>query len=480
MHLIDLSVFVAYMIIVLGIGFYFFRKNKNVDDYYVGGRKMSSFHVGLSVVATDVGGGFSIGLGGLGFLMGLSGSWMLFTGLIGAWLSAVVLIPKAGKIAARLKLFTFPQLFEHFYSPGVALLAGIISAIGYIGFTSSQILAGAKLASASFVSLDMNTALIIMGVIAVTYTVMGGLKAVIYTDTFQWIVLMSGLIFIGIPLGYISIGGMPAIKETLSSDFLAMNNVAWQTILNWAVTIIPIWFVGMTLYQRIYSTRTVKEAQRAWYIAGIFEWPLMAFMGVILGLFARVGFENGMFGYLGFEAGSNMDAEMGLPLFLRTILPVGLMGLMMSAYFSAIMSTADSCLMAASGNVQTDILSKFFKLPNGKRSSLVISQITTLFIGLMALVLAWQMENVLELMLYSYAFMVSGLFVPVLGAFFWKRGSTMGAFWSMLTGGSTTLILTILSVKLPLDLDPNIFGITASLLVFVGLSYLFPGRKSIV
>ena len=479
MHLIDLSVFVAYMIIVLGIGFYFFRKNKNVDDYYVGGRKMSSFHVGLSVVATDVGGGFSIGLGGLGFLMGLSGSWMLFTGLIGAWLSAVVLIPKAGKIAARLKLFTFPQLFEHFYSPGVALLAGIISAIGYIGFTSSQILAGAKLASASFVSLDMNTALIIMGVIAVTYTVMGGLKAVIYTDTFQWIVLMSGLIFIGIPLGYISIGGMPAIKETLSSDFLAMNNVAWQTILNWAVTIIPIWFVGMTLYQRIYSTRTVKEAQRAWYIAGIFEWPLMAFMGVILGLFARVGFENGMFGYLGFEAGSNMDAEMGLPLFLRTILPVGLMGLMMSAYFSAIMSTADSCLMAASGNVQTDILSKFFKLPNGKRSNLVISQITTLFIGLMALTLAWHMENVLELMLYSYAFMVSGLFVPVLGAFFWKRGSTIGAFWSMLTGGSTTLILTILSVKLPLDLDPNIFGITASLLVFVGLSYLFPGRKSI-
>jgi solute:Na+ symporter, SSS family len=479
MHLIDLSVFVAYMIIVLGIGFYFFRKNKNVDDYYVGGRKMSSFHVGLSVVATDVGGGFSIGLGGLGFLMGLSGSWMLFTGLIGAWLSAVVLIPKAGKIAARLKLFTFPQLFEHFYSPGVALLAGVISAIGYIGFTSSQILAGAKLASASFVSLDMNTALIIMGVIAVTYTVMGGLKAVIYTDTFQWIVLMSGLIFIGIPLGYISIGGMPAIKETLSSDFLAMNNVAWQTILNWAVTIIPIWFVGMTLYQRIYSTRTVKEAQRAWYIAGIFEWPLMAFMGVILGLFARVGFENGMFGYLGFEAGSNMDAEMGLPLFLRTILPVGLMGLMMSAYFSAIMSTADSCLMAASGNVQTDILSKFLKLPNGKRSNLVISQITTLFIGLMALTLAWQMENVLELMLYSYAFMVSGLFIPVLGAFFWKRGSTIGAFWSMLTGGSTTLILTILSVKLPLDLDPNIFGITASLLVFVGLSYLFPGRKSI-
>ena len=70
------------------------KKNKSQEDYYVGSRKMSSLHIGLSVVATDVGGGFSIGLGGLGFLIGLSGSWMLFTGLVGAWISAIVLIPR--------------------------------------------------------------------------------------------------------------------------------------------------------------------------------------------------------------------------------------------------------------------------------------------------------------------------------------------------------------------------------------------------
>ena len=478
MHFIDILVFILYMIFVLGIGFYFLYKNKTAEDYYVGGRKMGSFHVGLSVVATDVGGGFSIGLGGLGFIMGLSGSWMLFTGLIGAWLSAVVLIPKASKIASRLKLFTFPQLFEHFYGARVALLAGIISAIGYIGFTSSQLLAGAKLASASFQNLDLNMALIIMGVIAVVYTVVGGLKAVIYTDTFQWIILMGGLILIGIPLGYNSIGGMEAIKETLSRDFLALNNVQWQTLVNWAVTIIPIWFVGMTLYQRIYSTRSAKDAQRAWFIAGIFEWPLMAFMGVVLGLFARVGFENNMFEYLGFLPGGEMDAEMGLPLLLRTILPVGLMGLMMSAYFSAIMSTADSCLMAASGNVQTDILRKLFKLPEDQKYNLRISQIITLLIGIMALVLAWQMENVLELMLYSYAFMVSGLFIPVLGAFYWKRGTAQAAFWAMLSGGSLTLLLSVLGVELPLGLDPNIFGITASLIVFIGLSLAKPVVKT--
>jgi SSS family solute:Na+ symporter len=212
MGVIDISIFIIYFAAMLGVGIYFYVKNKSVDDYYVGGRNMGSWHIGLSVVATDVGGGFSIGLGGLGFAIGIAGSWMLFTGLIGAWLSAVVLIPTVSKLSTQLKLFTFPQVFEHFYSAKVAWMAGIISAIGYIGFTSSQLLAGAKLASATFMEIDLQTALIIMGTIAVLYTGIGGLKAVIYTDTVQWIILMLGLIGIGIPFAYYEIGGIVAIK----------------------------------------------------------------------------------------------------------------------------------------------------------------------------------------------------------------------------------------------------------------------------
>lgn len=84
MHWIDLSIVVVYFAAMLFIGFWFHRKN-NTEDYFVGSREMTKWHLGLSVVATDVGGGFSIGLGGLGFVMGLSGSWILFTGLLGAW-----------------------------------------------------------------------------------------------------------------------------------------------------------------------------------------------------------------------------------------------------------------------------------------------------------------------------------------------------------------------------------------------------------
>lgn len=470
MNTIDLIIFIVYFIAMLGVGFFFFRQNKSSDDYYVGGRSMGSTHIGLSVVATDVGGGFSIGLGGLGFTIGLSGSWMLFTGLIGAMLSATWLIPRVSKLSRDLNFLTFPQLLQHFYNGRVALLAGIISAIGYIGFTSSQMLAGAKLASATFDGLSLNAALLIMGVIAVVYTVAGGLKAVIYTDTIQWAILMGGLVFIGIPMGYYAVGGMEGIRAVVGPEFLSLTNIGWATFLNWMVTIVPIWFVGMTLYQRIFACRDEKTAKRAWYLAGFFEYPVMAFMGVLLGLFARVAADQGMFAGAGFTSAAGMDEEMGLPLLLKNILPAGLMGLMLSAYFSAIMSTADSCLMAASGNVVTDIIARFYPLAGKDKQQLRFSQIATLVIGALALLLATVMQNVLELMLLSYAFMVSGLFVPVLGGLFYKNRTSNGAAWAMLLGGGTTAGLVMAGVELPFGLDANVAGLTVSALTFLILS----------
>ncbi len=461
MSWIDITIFCVSLGAMLGVGVYFMRKNTSTDDYYVGGRKLSSLHIGLSVVATDVGGGFSIGLGGLGFTMGLSGSWLLFTGLVGAWLSGVFLIPKVSELARKKEFFSFPQFLEHVFDKRVALLAGIISAVGYLGFTSSQLLAGAKLASSTFSSLSLNQALLVMGIVAVVYTVLGGLKAVIYTDTVQWIVLMAGLVLVGLPFTYVKIGGMEVIIETLDPSFLSLGSITWQRIVNWMFTIIPIWFIGMTLYQRIYAAKDTKTAQRGWLIAGLFEYPLMAFVGVILGMFARVALENGLLpGY----TASTLDAEMGLPVLLRTILPVGFLGIVLSAYFSAIMSTADSCLMAASGNILIDVLKK-----HHSKKGLRYSQVLTLIIGGVALLIALKMTSVLELMLHSYAFMVSGMFIPVLAALFTKQPNAIAALTSMIVGGITTLSLIISGIKLPLELDANIFGIGASLIAYITL-----------
>ncbi|MFT6749351.1 MAG: SSS family solute:Na+ symporter, partial [Flavobacterium sp.] len=119
---------------------------------------------------------------------------------------------------------------------------------------------------------------------------------------------------------------------------------------------------------------------------------------------------------------------------------------------------------------------KFSKKEITEKKMLQLSQIVTLLVGVFAILLASQMQNVLELMLYSYAFMVSGLFVPVIGALFWHKSNPIAAFWSMLLGGSTTIGLILSNNKLPLNyylpayLDANIFGISVSLITFILLS----------
>ena len=470
MSVFDYAIFVIYMLGILGIGFYFFNKNKNSEDYYLGGRKMSPDHVGISIVATDVGGGFTIGLGGLGFMIGLSGSWLLFTGLVGAFLTAIFILPLIKEIDKKHKLMTYPDFLRFKYNDNVALVAAIISGIGYLGFTGGQVLAGAKLASSTVLTepvwgMDpLKFSLFAIGLIIVGYTVLGGLKAVVYTDTAQWIVLMAGLVFVAIPLSLNKIGGFAALKNALPPHFFSLTHVSWVQITNWMITIIPIWFVAMTLYQRMYACKDLKDARKAWYIAGLFEYPAMAFMGVILGMCARVLFPAA-------------DPETGIPLLIRDVMPMGLKGFVIAAYFSAIMSTADSCLMASSGNFVNDIIERYFMKGASDQKIIKISQIATLIIGVLAIFIAAQSKEVLNAILNAYAFIVSGLFIPTLGAYFWKKSSSTGALWGMISGGSLTLAFLIFKIQLPYKLEPSLSGITLSAVVFIACSLLFPDEE---
>ena len=118
--------------------------------------------------------------------------------------------------------------------------------------------------------------------------------------------------------------------------------------------------------------------------------------------------------------------------------------------------------MAASGNLITDILGR-----HNSRRVMLLSQGTTLILGIAALLIAWKVPSVLDLMLHSYSFMVSGLFIPVLAGLFLKNPSPRGAFLSMIAGGSTTLLLIVTSINLPLGLDPNIYGIALAILIYL-------------
>jgi SSS family solute:Na+ symporter len=465
MHYIDLLIFVIYFLAVLGIGFYFFLQNENREDYFVGNRNISSGHIGLSIVATDVGGGFSIGLGGLGFSIGLSGSWLLFTGLIGAWLSAVLIIPRLKRLDMSHGFLTYPDFLRLKYNNSVAVIAALISGIGYLGFTAAQILAGAKLAASSvFTDISfiepMQFSLYILAVVILLYTVLGGLKAVIYTDTVQWIILISGLLFLGLPVAWVQAGGWETISATLPPEFFRLDNISLLTFLNWMFTILPIWFIAMTIYQRVYACRNVNEAKRAFYLAGLFEYPLMAFVGVGLGMLGRIAFPMA-------------DPESAIPLLLKEVLPVGAAGFVLAAYFSAVMSTADSCLIAASGNFTNDIFQKFSRRKWSDSHLIRISQIVTLIVGLTALMLAASFNSVLNLILQTYSFMVSGLLIPTLAAYFRKQPDSTAALVSMIAGAGTTLLIMVTGLNVYENLDPSITGIIIS-----GLAYFIYNNLS--
>lgn len=464
MNIIDYIIFILYFLIVLAVGFYFYRKNTDKEDYYVGGRNIPASHVGMSIVATDVGGGFSIGLGGLGFVMGIAGSWLLFTGLVGAWLAATLIIPRIKKIDTQHGMLTYPDFLRHRFGEKVALIAAFISGIGYLGFTGAQILAGAKLAAGTvFTDITfmepLNLALFVMAGTVLIYTVLGGIKAVIYTDTIQWIVLLGGLLLFGVPFSLIKVGGWQTLQQSLPSSFFSLGNLTVVQFINWFFTIVPIWFIAMTLYQRIYACKDEKDAKRAFYIAGILEYPTMAFLGVFLGMTARVFFPDA-------------EPEMAMPMLLHNILPAGITGIVIASYFSAIMSTADSCLIASSGNFANDIIERYFMKNKSDKHIIRLSQIVTLIIGALTLLIASSFNTVLEIILHAYSFMVAGLFIPTLGAYFWKKSDATAALIAMIVGGGSTLFLIFTKVEIIWGLDASIIGIVFSAISFLSISLI--------
>ncbi|MFH1464116.1 MAG: sodium:solute symporter family protein [Pseudomonadota bacterium] len=465
MRTLDLTIIALYLLAMLGIGAWYGRRQRRVDEFFVGDRRMGAWHIGLSVVATDVGGGFSIGLGGLGFAMGLAGSWLLFTGLVGAWVSAVLLIPRVKRLGDAHGWLGYPDFLEARYDGRVALVAAVVSGIGYAGFVGAQILAGAKLSSAAF-GIDLPLAVGIMAVVVVVYTSLGGMQAVVMTDTIQWGVLLGGLAFVAVPCAWVEVGGWEGMRAALPASHFDLGNITLVQALTWAATIIPIWFVGMTLYQRIFATRDLRAARRAWYLAGLLEYPVMAFLGVGLGMAARVVFPDA-------------EPELGLPLLISHTLPVGVVGIVLAAYFSAIMSTADSCLLASVGNLVHDLYQRRLAPQAAERRVLLLGRLASVVVGAASVSVALLLPRVLDAVLLAYAFMVSGLFAPTIVGLLWRRASALAALASMILGGGAAVLLTLVPSLDPFG-EPILLALPLSLVVMVGLSAVSPAAPSAV
>ena len=454
LQFLDYIAMLAYFLVLIWIGISVVRsrseKNK-YDSFLAADRNMNLLQTTSSAAATDIGGGFSIAMGGLGFTLGVSGSWMIAVSGLSIVMVSFLMVPKVKRWSDRVKGLTTGDLFAARFDRKTGTLAAVVIGLSWFTFVGGQIIAGGKLLQ---VTLNMNLTLAVLmsGAVILAYTTMGGLKAVIYTDVFQMLVLMIGIVFIAVPIGLIEVGGWSVMAQQFSSSdstkhLLDWSAVGWRQMLGWFFAIFPVWFISIAAMQRIVAARDVKTAQRGFFLTGIpIEWPLFAIGSTMIGLFAR---------YL---IPDLTDPELATPMIIMQLLPAGIAGLVIAAYIAAVMSSADSCLMGPVAIFTNDIYKRYIKPDSTELHLVRVARYATLILGILAIVTAYLIPNVLDLILYAYTFGSAGIFFPMLGLLFWKKTTAKGAFWSMLLGGSSAVIYSIIG-------EP--FGFAASYLGWI-------------
>lgn len=466
LHPIDYIAIAAYFLILFWVGYTIMRSKKErseSESFLAADRNMNLFQSTSTTAAGDLGGGFSIAMGGLGFTIGISGSWLIAVSALSIVLASFFMVPKVKHWADKVQGLTTGDLFETRYDRKTGTVAAIVVGVAWATFVGGQIIAGGKLLQVTM-NIDLTLAILLVGTIILAYTTMGGLKAVIYTDVFQMVILSVGILFVLVPIGLIKVGGWQAMVDHFTAhpetaSMVDWGAAGWKQMLSWFFAVIPIWFITIVGLQRIIAARDVKTAQRAFFLTGVpIEWPLFAIGSTLVGMCARILIPD------------LSDAELATPMMILTLLPVGIGGLVIAAYIAAVMSTADSCLIGPVAIYTNDIYRKYLN-PSASDADLVrVARISTVILGVFAIGIAYLVPSVLDLILYAYTFSAAGIFFPMLGLLFWKRTTATGAFWSIILGGSSAVIWTVAGE--PYGFSSSYIGWTISLPILVIVSLL--------
>ena len=433
---LDLIVVILYFASLLSIGYYIMRqaqKGKENESFLAADRNMGLIRTTGSASATDLGGGFSIAMGGLGFSIGISGSWLIGVSGLSAVLAAFLMAPKIKRWSDKVKGLTTGDLFEYRFDKKTGMVAAILIGLSWWTFVGGQVIAGAKLVAGT-IGFPVTMTIIIAGIIILAYTAMGGLKAVMTLDVYQLVILFVGVIFILVPLGLKEVGGYGALMEKLAADpetanLTKWNAVDWKTAIGWFLSIFPVWFISIATFQRVIAAKDEKTAKWGIFLTGFpIEWPLFAIGMTLVGLLAHVLIP-------GLD-----DPELATPTMIVTVLPIGLSGLVVAAYMAAVLSTADSCLMGSVAIFTNDIYRKLINPDATDEQLMKVNRIAVLVLGALAIGLAYRIPVVIDLVLYAYTFGAAGLFFPMLALLFWKRATATGAFWSIILGGGSALV----------------------------------------
>tara|TARA_R110000796_G_scaffold60307_5_gene139427 strand:- start:12610 stop:14229 length:1620 start_codon:yes stop_codon:yes gene_type:complete len=460
-----------YFLVLIGIAVWVIRKKEeNTEDYFLAGRNVGWFVVGASIFASNIGSEHVVGLAGTG----ASDKLPLLIYEIQAWVVLIlgwVFLP----FYARSGVFTMPEFLEKRFDARSRWVLSIFSIVAYVLTKISVTIYAGGVVVAALLGIDFWTGAIATVILTGIYTVLGGMRAVVYTETLQAILLIIGaavLTYIGLD----KVGGWSSMQETLGPEYFNMWRPATDPDFPWpslliTSSIVGIWYwcTDQYIVQRTLTARNIKEGRRGTIFGALLK-LLPVFLFLIPGIIALT---LKMRGELHWDS-----PDEAFPVLMSNLLPSGLRGLVAAGLLAALMSSLASVFNSCSTLFTVDIYKKLY--PNTPEKKLVrTGQIATVFVVIVGIIWIPIMANISGV-LYEYLQSVQAYIAPPITAvfilgIFYKRINATGAFATLIMGIIVAFFrITLELVKGNLDHDGFLYHLGAmNFLSFGAWFFLF-------
>lgn len=444
----ELLAFALYFIVMIGIGVFFFFKNKNGNeaDYFLGGRQMGSWVAALSSSASDMSAWLLMGLPGSILALGMGQVWISIGLGIGTILSWIFVAPRLRSFSILANdSITIPQyLSNRFFSKSKTLqvICAVVFLVCYTVYTASSFKACGTLFN-MVLGIDQQTAMFVAAGVILLYTFLGGFSAVCWTDFFQGL-LMIGAIIIAPIFALNAVVSSGALETVELSEhyfnFLPTGKLDWGSIstilsgLGWGLG-----YFGMPhIMVRFMSIKSGDMVKKSRLIASI--WTVIALIAA-----AAVGLTGRLYAPQLVESGR----ETIFIVMVRGLFPSFLAGILLSAILAASMSTADSQLLVSASALASDVYKPIIR--RGKatgKEAMHISRLIVILIAIVALLIAINPNsgNIMNLVENAWAGFASAFGPAILLSLFWKRFTYKGACAGIVVGAlADVLWLQLLS-----------------------------------
>jgi SSS family solute:Na+ symporter len=434
LHAVDIGIIALYFVIVFAIGFYFARRGRTSEDYFLASRDVGWFAIGASLFVSNISTEHFIGLAGSGATSGLAVGHFEWLACLILLLLGWVFVP----FYLRSNVFTMPEFLERRFNRNCSVYLAAISILAYIFTKISVHLYAAAIVLERVVGWSPMTAAVILVIATGVYTVAGGLAAVIYTDLVQTVILLIGAVVLTV-IGLFEVGGFSGLRAALPADYFHMIKPMSDPEFPWTgiflgAPILGIWYwcTDQVIVQRVLSAKDQGHARAGTIFAGFLK-VLPVFVLVLPGMIALARYPQ----LFTVTNGHVTNGDIAYPTLIVNLLPSGLVGLMIAALLAALMGSMSAVFNSASTMVTLDFYKRL--RPQASESQLVnMGRIATvLMVGLGILWVPF--IHLLSSQLYIYLQSVQAYVSPPIAVCFilgilWTRPNGTGAFSSLLTG----------------------------------------------